>query len=210
MDLRRTLLAVAATAVAASCTPDAERMGAGSGATPIAIARPSFTLTSTDGRAFDFATRTAGKVTFLQFGFLNCPDVCPVHMANLAREIAKLAPSDRMRTMVVFISVDPDRDSLPALRKWLDASSTEFVGLTGTREALDIAQQSVGFAPAIVRKAAPGTNGATTVDHAAPVVVFTADDSAHVMYPFGTRQIDWARDIPRLLAKGRAADGVAR
>jgi protein SCO1/2 len=174
-------------------------VGAESGATQVALARPSFTLTDTEGKPFDFAARTAGKLTFLAFGYLNCPDVCPVHMANLATVLGKLAPSDKMNTAVVFVSIDPDRDSLPAIRKWLDAASTTFIGLTGSRPALDSAQASVGFGAAIVQT---GPDGETvTVNHAAPVIVFTPDDSAHVMYPFGTRQVDWERDMPRLLAK---------
>ena len=121
-------------------------------------------------------------------------------MQNLATVLTKLAPSERMQTAVVFVSIDPDRDSLPAIRKWLDAASAEFIGLTGSRAALDSAQALVGFAPAIVRTGEPGTGAGAFVNHAAPVVVFTADDSAHVMYPFGTRQTDWERDLPRLLA----------
>lgn len=200
MDLRRAFLAVAATVACAACTSDAARIGAGSGATPVALARPAVTLTATDGQPFDFAARTAGKLTFLEFGYTNCPDICPVTMANLATVLKKLAPSDRMKTMVVFVSIDPDRDSLPVLREWLDAHDVSFIGLTGSRAALDSMQKAVGFGPAIVRAGAPGTNAAPTVDHASPVVVFTADDSAHVMYPFGTRQTDWERDLPRLLA----------
>lgn len=198
--MNRLLASVALLFITACGRKDAERVvGAESGATEIAFARPSFTLTSTDGRPFDFAANTAGKLTFLAFGYLNCPDVCPVHMANLATVIGKLAPSDRMKTAVVFVSIDPDRDSLPAIRKWLDATSADFIGLTGSRAALDSAQAMLGFGAAVVQ---PGADGKTvTVFHASPVVVITPDDSAHVMYPFGTRQVDWERDIPRLLLK---------
>lgn len=179
------------------------------GVTEVAVARPGFTLTGTDGKPFDFRDRTAGRLTFLEFGYTHCPDVCPVHMANLAASLARLPPSDRMRIDVVFVSIDPDRDSLPALRKWLDAFDPTFIGLTGSRAALDSAQQAVGFAPAIVQAPAPGAT-AEVVNHAAPVLAFTADDTAHVMYPFGTRQADWARDLPRLLARGAPPVAVAR
>jgi len=193
--------------LAVACgAPDGGRIvPAESGATDIAIARPSFTLTDTDGKLFDFAARTAGRLTFLEFGFTNCPDVCPVHMANLAAVLANVAPTDRMRIDVIFVSVDPDRDSLPVLRRWLDSFDTRFIGLTGSREAIDSAQAAVGFGPAIVQVLDDGT---ATVQHAAPVMVFTADDTAHVMYPFGTRQSDWIRDIPRLLAKRGPATPV--
>lgn len=176
-------------------------VSAESSAIDAVLARPTFTLRDTDGKPFDFRARTAGLLTFVEFGYTHCPDVCPVHMANLAAVIGKIEPSERMRIAVVFISIDPDRDSAAVLRKWLDAFDVQFIGLTGTREELDAAQKAVGFAPAIVQASAPGA--APTVNHAAPVVVFTADDSAHVMYPFGTRQSDWTRDIPRLLAVER-------
>ena len=168
----------------------------------ISVPRPAFTLTDTDGKPFAFAERTAGRLTFLEFGYTNCPDVCPVHLANLATVLGKLAPSDRMRTTVVFVTVDPDRDSSTVLRKWLDSFDADFIGLRGTREQIDSAQKLVGFGPALIQVDAGGPKGATTVSHAAPVVVFTADDTAHVMYPFGTRQSDWTRDIPLLLARG--------
>lgn len=172
-----------------------------SGATDIAIARPAFTLTDTDGNPFDFAVRTAGRLTLLEFGFTNCPDICPVHMANLAAVMSRMTPSEQMRVDVIFVSVDPDRDSLPALRKWLDSFDTRFIGLTGSRAAVDSAHAAFGFGAAIVQVA---EDGKSTVIHAAPVIAITADDTAHVMYPFGTRQADWERDLPRLLAvKGR-------
>ena len=197
-----------ASLVMAACGPgNGERVvSAESGAVDIGMPRPAFTLTATDGKPFAFADRTVGRLTFLAFGYTNCPDVCPVHMANLATVLAKLAPSDRMRTAVVFVTVDPDRDSSTVLRKWLDTFDSSFIGLRGTREQVDAVQTLVGFGPAIIR---PGANGATTVTHASPVLVFTADDTAHVMYPFGTRQSDWTRDLPRLLARqGRSRTGA--
>jgi protein SCO1/2 len=194
---------------AACGPPDGGRVvSSESGAIDIKVARPAFTLTDTDGKPFDFAARTAGKLTFLEFGYTNCPDVCPVHMANLAAVLKNLSPTERQQVMVVFVSVDPDRDSLPVLRKWLDAFDRDFIGLTGSREVLNAVQSSVGFGPAIVQAATETTP--ENVTHAAPVLVFTADDTAHVMYPFGTRQTDWTRDMPRLLAKRGSASAGAR
>ncbi len=196
----RSAALAAAVAALPACGPGngGRVVSAESGAIDVSIARPDFTLTDTDGKPYAFAERTAGRLTFLEFGYTNCPDVCPVHMANLSTVIANLAPSDRMRTTVVFVTVDPDRDTAPVLRKWLDAFSVDFVGLRGTREQVDAAQKLVGFGAAII---GVDSAGATTVTHAAPVLAFTADDTAHVMYPFGTRQADWIRDMPRLLAR---------
>jgi protein SCO1/2 len=182
--------------------------GSESGAVDIAVARPSFTLLDTDGHPYDFASQTRGTLTFLEFGYTHCPDVCPVHMANLASVLKSLAPSDRMRIKVVFVTVDPDRDSAVVLRRWLDAFDSTFVGLRGPADRINAAQGMVGFGPAAITT---GADGAVTVTHAAPVLAFTADDTAHVMYPFGTRQADWARDIPRLLERrpnGQASVGA--
>lgn len=175
---------------------------ADSTAVAIALPRPSFTLTTTDGRPFEFQKETAGTLTFLLFGYTHCPDVCPVHLANMTAALEKLTTADRARTRVVFVTVDPDRDSASVLRKFLDAFNPSYVGLTGRRSAIDSAQKSVNFAAAILSK---DSAGAPVVTHSAPVVVFTEDDSAHVMFPFGTRQTEWAREIPKLLARGTAA-----
>lgn len=175
---------------------------ADSTAVAIALPRPTFTLTTTDGRPFDFRKETAGTLTFLLFGYTHCPDVCPVHLANMTAALEKLTTAERARTRVVFVTVDPDRDSATVLRKFLNAFDPSYVGLTGRRSAIDSAQKSVNFAAAILSKDSAGT---LVVTHSAPVVVFTEDDSAHVMFPFGARQTEWAREIPKLLARGTAA-----
>jgi len=205
--MTRLIPALALVAAVGACGPDrgGRVVSAESGAVDVSIPRPAFMLTDTDGKPFAFAERTAGRLTFLEFGYTNCPDVCPVHMANLSTVLTNLAPSDRMRTTVVFVTVDPDRDSAAVLRKWLDAFSTEFVGLRGSLDEVNAIQKSVGFGPAVIQADA---KGAKTVMHASPVLVFTADDTAHVMYPFGTRQSDWARDIPLLLARRRRGEGA--
>jgi protein SCO1/2 len=183
----------------AACTAPASGGDATAGKpVAVAIARPDFTLSDTQGEPYAFRTRTAGTLTFLFFGYTNCPDVCPVHLANLGAALARLPVEQRARTRVVFVTVDPDRDSGAVMRKWLAAIDPAFVGLRGDRAALDAAQRSVNLGAATVAT----VNGKVEVTHASPVVVFTADDSAHVMYPFGTRQQDWVRDLPALLARG--------
>ena len=131
-------------------------VGTESGAVDIAVARPAFTLLDTDGHPFDFASQTRGTLTFLEFGYTHCPDVCPVHMANLATVLKALAPSDRMRIKVVFVTVDPDRDSAAVLRRWLDNFDSTFVGLRGPADRVNAAQGMVGFGPAAITTAADG------------------------------------------------------
>ena len=163
------------------------------------IARPSFTLTATDGKPYAFHERTAGKLTFLFFGYTNCPDVCPLHAANIAAVLNKLPWADRQKVDFVFITTDPERDSLPALRKWLDHFDSTFVGLRGTFDEVAAIQKGLNL-PSIP----PGPkqpDGSYEVPHSAMLLAFEPDDKAHVFYLGGTRQEDWAADIPRLLTR---------
>jgi protein SCO1/2 len=164
-----------------------------------AIARPSFTLTDTHGHPFAFRQRTAGMLTFLFFGYTHCPDVCPVHAANIAAVLRTLSYADRRRVQVVFVTVDPARDSAAVLRRWLDAFDPQFVGLRGSIDSVNAIQTALGLGPAIIPP--PDSTGAYTVGHASPVILFSPDDTAHALYPFGTRQSDWAKIIPRELRR---------
>lgn len=164
---------------------------------PKATARPAFTLTATDGTRYDFHARTRGRLTLLFFGYTNCPDVCPATMANLGAVMAKLTSEDRRRIDVVFVTTDPDRDTPTHLAKWLGGFDREIVGLTGTAEQLASAQRASGVAVAVRDSSA----GRYTVSHAAQVLVYSPDDSSHIAYPFGTRQSQWAADLPVLLTR---------
>ena len=167
-------------------------------ALPQPIARPDFTLTDTRGQPFNFRQETKGKLTLLAFGYTNCPDVCPVQMANIAAALRKLSRADQQRITVVFVTTDPPRDTAQRLRSWLDNFNPAFIGLRGTDAEITRAEQAVGVALATREATAPGDTN-YTVGHAAQVYAFTADDSAHRAYPFGTLQQDWAHDLPELL-----------
>lgn len=163
--------------------------------------RPDFTLTDTEGQPYDFAAETQGELTLLFFGYTNCPDICPAHMAIIA---SALEMPGMPEANVVFVTTDPDRDTPEAMRSWLDGFDADFVGLTGTIDEI-AAAESAAFVPGSVRATDPGAGGADgeggdyEVGHAAKVIAYSPDDLAHVVYPFGTRAEDWAADLPRLL-----------
>ncbi|QYG95769.1 SCO family protein (plasmid) [Iamia sp. SCSIO 61187] len=156
--------------------------------------RPEFTLTDTDGRPYDFADETAGELTLLFFGYTSCPDVCPLHLSNLAFALER--PGVPTPT-VVFVGVDRQRDTPEAIRTFLDRFDPQFVGLTGTEEELRLAQEAANVSVAITEEPEePG--GDYLVGHSAQVIAYTADDQSHVVYPFGVRQQDWIDDLPVL------------
>jgi len=158
---------------------------------------PEFVLTATDGRPWDFDRESRGFVTLLYFGYTHCPDVCPVHMANIAAALHEIPFDLASKVKVVFVTVDPDRDSTAQLRRWLDNFDPGFVGLRGATVAVTRIEQALGLAPATAERA-PG--GEYIVGHPAAVLAVVGD-SVRVAYPFGTRQIDWARDLPKLIER---------
>jgi protein SCO1/2 len=162
---------------------------------PAPLPKPDFALPNTAGTRFDFRAETEGYLTLLFFGYTYCPDICPVHMANLAAVLRKLPPSTTNRVKVVMVSVDPERDTPERLRSWLDNFDRSFVGLTGTADELAAIQQSL-YLPVAVKQ---GEGSDYTVGHSTAILAFTTDNLAHVRYPSGTRQSDWAHDLPLLI-----------
>ena len=165
-----------------------------------ALSKPEFTLTATDGTSYSFRERTRGAVTLLFFGYTSCPDICPVHLSNIAAVLDRMPVSAQDSVRVVFVTTDPERDTPAKLRAWLDNFDHGFVGLRGSVDEVNRIQALLGL-PAAVREAADrgADSSAYSVGHGAQVLAFTADDSLRVRYPFGVRQREWAEDIPRLL-----------
>lgn len=124
-------------------------------------ARPlaEFQLQDMSERNFDL-NNLRGHPTLLFFGYTNCPDVCPTTLATLA-QLQRQAPLPG--TEVVFVSIDPERDSASALRAYLGAFSDRFVGLRGDRAALAPLLKSLNAIA--VRDELPG--GGYTMDHSA-------------------------------------------
>lgn len=162
---------------------------------PEPLPKSDFILTTTEGESFDFRAETEGYVTLLFFGYTYCPDICPVHMANLAAVLHKLPPQTSSRIKVVMVSVDPERDTPERFRAWLDNFDRSFVGLRGTSSELAAIQQAL-YLPVAVKQ---GEGPDYLVGHSAAVLAFTTDNLAHVRYPTGTRQADWAHDLPLLV-----------
>jgi protein SCO1 len=166
------------------------------------IPKPAFTLTDTEGKSFDFRRDTEGYVALLFVGYTNCPDVCPVHMANIAASMHKLAPEVTRRIKVVFVTADPERDTPPVIRKWLDQFDPSFIGLRGDSTAVQQILASLHLGTPVRE---PGTTpGTYTLGHSSLVIAFTTDNMAHVIYPFGVRQADWSHDLVQLV---KGSDG---
>jgi protein SCO1 len=117
-------------------------------------------------------------------------------MGNIAAALEKVPTGLAEQIKVVFVTTDPARDSAKVLRSWLDNFDERFVGLTGSQAAIEAAQRAAGIPPATKATLA---NGGYEVGHAAFVFAYSKDNLAHLIYPSGMTEEDWAHDLPYLV-----------
>jgi protein SCO1/2 len=101
-----------------------------------------FALTDQNGKPFHLS-QLRGKVVFLFFGYTHCPDACPTTMAKLS-QVYKLLGRNAGQVMTVFVSVDPGRDTTSVLKNYLAYFHLNSVGLTGTKEEIDVVVKQYG------------------------------------------------------------------
>src|SRR5262245_16548542 len=124
-----------------------------------------FTLVGVDGRPFG-SSQLSGKPAAIFFGFTHCPDVCPTTLARLTKLRRELGEGDDAIS-IVFISVDPERDTPAELKSYLSLFETPVVGLTGTVPQIEQVKKQYG----IYSRKVPQPGGIYSVDHTAAVIL---------------------------------------
>jgi protein SCO1/2 len=145
----------------------------GHGGAPSLAERPAggdFTLQTADGPISLRDLR--GKVVLLYFGYTNCPDVCPASMASGAQALTRLSPEERAKTRLLYVSVDPARDTPAKLKEYTAFFHADMIGATGTPE--QIAAVTRAFGASYVRQAVR-PDGGYAVDHSAQTYVIGTD-----------------------------------
>ncbi|WP_258170425.1 SCO family protein [Burkholderia multivorans] len=154
-----------------------------------------FTLVDTNGKTRSLADYK-GKVVVLTFGYTHCPDVCPTTLAELSQAMQQLGP-DAQRVQVLFVTVDPQRDTAPILAQYTAAFNPTFRGL---RPADDAQLQQVTKAFRIVYQKVPGaTPDGYTVDHTAASFVFDQNGKLRLYARDGQGSTPWVHDLKLLL-----------
>lgn len=125
-----------------------------------------------------------GKVVLLFFGYTHCPDVCPTALQTLSRTMGLLSEKDRDKVQVVFISVDPERDTPEQAQRYAEFFYPGFIGLSGKPEEIEkVAKDYMAY----YRKVESGSKAGYLVDHTAYIYLVDQKGQLKLFYP-STRQ----------------------
>jgi protein SCO1/2 len=154
-----------------------------------------FSLTDQNGKQRTL-TDFKGKVVLVFFGYTQCPDVCPTTMAEMASVMQKLGPqADQVQ--VLFITLDPERDTQELLAGYVPAFDKRFIGLRGTPE--QIAKTAKDFK--VFYAKVPGSDPKTyTIDHSAGTYVFDRDGKLRLFMRHDETADQIVHDIRQLLS----------
>jgi protein SCO1/2 len=120
-----------------------------------------FTLKSWRGRLRLADLR--GRVVLIYFGYTWCPDICPTNLAIISLALKQLTPAEREQVQVLFVSVDPERDSVDRLKAFAEYFNPDILGVTGSEDQIAAAARLYGAA--YRRSGQSGSAMGYTVDH---------------------------------------------
>jgi protein SCO1/2 len=153
-----------------------------------------FQLTDEAGNPFALS-QARGQWIALVYGYTTCPDVCPLTLANL-RAVKNQLGAQASDLRVIFVSVDPERDTPEVLRRYLQHFGADFKGLTGAPE--QVARAADAFGVKYEKRAIDSPVG-YLVSHTAYVYLIDPQFHWRVTYPFGVRPDEIASDLRYLM-----------
>jgi protein SCO1/2 len=157
-------------------------------------AAPEFELASTKDPEFQLR-EARGKVVALFFGYTSCPDVCPTTMAELNQALQELG-DQADQVQVLFVTVDPQRDTPERVQEYVNHFNPRFIGLSGSEPDLAKVWNDYG----VFRQVVDGTSAAGyLVDHTARVTLIDQQGNLRVSFPFDTPVEDVVHDLDLLL-----------
>jgi protein SCO1/2 len=136
-----------------------------------------------------------GKVVVLFFGYTHCPDVCPTTMSDLKHTI-KLLGDKADEVQVLFVTVDPQRDTQEVLAKYVPYFDKRFIGLYGS---LQQTAETLGNFKIYYSKVDSKTPGDYTIDHSGGLYVFDKQGKVRIYMGYGQKPAEMASDIKSLL-----------
>lgn len=154
-----------------------------------------FRLTSPEGPLALSDLR--GKVVALYFGYTSCPEVCPTALVLLAQAVSQLTPAEQAKVSGLFITLDPERDTLDVLKAYVPHFHPSFTGLTGTPDEIARAARQYGVR---YMKQKPDGNGLYSVDHSTSTYLIAPNGKLAATLPHGASPQQTADRIRALLS----------
>lgn len=144
---------------------------------PESKALNEFALLDQDGEAFT-GENLQGLWSFVFFGYTTCPDICPMTLSEMARLQAMLPEALRHNTQFLFVTVDPERDTVEQLHQYLPFFNAEITGLTGSTDAIASFARQMGVASAKI----PQEGGSYLVDHSVRVFLLNPEGERYALF----------------------------
>ena len=164
--------------------------------TPANLA-PPFALQGSQGAPVKLGDYR-GKVVVLAFGYTHCPEVCPTTLALLTQAHRKLGDAGR-DLQILYVTVDPQRDSLARLKQYLGTFDPSFIGLTGTSSQLAAVQQLYG-----VTAKRQDAGDTYFVGHSTSTYLIDRSGRLRALMPYGRGVSDYVHDLSILLQEAAA------
>jgi len=135
-----------------------------------------------------------GKVVVLFFGFTQCPDVCPTTLSELAAALHEVGAKAN-DVQVLFVTVDPERDTPELLAQYVPAFNPGFLGLRGSQAEIETAARMFK----VFYQKSPGSSGGYTMDHTAASFLLDRQGKVRVLVSYGAGASVFAHDLAQLL-----------
>lgn len=154
-----------------------------------------FQLDSTLGRSVALSD-FAGQYIVLYFGYTTCPDICPTTLADLGKAV-KLLGDSAAKVQVIFVTVDPERDTISRLADYLAYFGPEIIGMRSSPAETERIASQFG----VVYEKRYASNSATDylIDHSSAVIVLDPARRPQLMFPFGVTAEQIASDLTALI-----------
>ena len=155
---------------------------------------PDFELIDTKGQPFRLSD-VEGEVALLYFGYTHCPDVCPLTLLDIKEALTEL--KGREHVHVIFISLDPERDTPEVMARYLNNFDPEFIGLTGDGKTIQEVIKS--YRVRVEKREKSGSTVNYLVSHTANFYLVTPRRELLLSYPFEVDPEDLRSDLQQLL-----------
>ena len=162
--------------------------------TGAAFAR-DFRLTDHNGRVRTLAD-FKGQVVAIFFGYTHCPDVCPTTLSDFAAALEQLGPQAE-RVQVIFVTVDPERDTPELLKQFVPAFNPRFLGMSADPQTL---RQLAKEFKVVYQKTSVKAADDYLIDHSAGTYVYDPQGRLRLLMPYGSSPDAIAQDLKTLLA----------